>query len=121
MAKWKDVIQNYKLVLSAVVLTSVFLGGIYSFVNSAYASNERVDKLEKKVNTIEDSVDTFVLESKRNNLEEKIWRCEDKYQDVNGKWKANTPSEIKDGCRKSENRLKNINRKIDIKINWDDE
>lgn len=89
---------------AAVVITIVTL---ISIVFGVYFYNEKRYALAAELNLVAERLDQKISEDRSNNLQQRIWKIEDKYGN-----EKKMPKEIKDEYRQLKNEKESIDRRL---------
>jgi len=92
--------NNYKSIL-AVIVTLVTLGGVIIAMEQHYAKASDVQQIECSLNL-------YILSQRADQLQQRIWTIEDRYQN------KEMPQEVKDSYRKAVEERRQILKEIEI-------
>ena len=98
--------NGFKTTLGFLIAISTLLGTAFT-VDSRYAKEEQVKKVEQKVQKVEKRLDAKILKDRANAVQERIWKLEDRY---NGK---KIPAAVKEELRKNKAELTQIRKDLE--------
>jgi len=97
---------GFKAFVGFIIAISTLVGTAFT-VDSRYAKDEQVKKVEQKVQKVEKRLDMKILRDRANALQERVWKLEDRY---NGK---KIPTAVKEELRKLKAELVQIQKDLE--------
>lgn len=92
-------LKEFIIIVLAMVSFGGFIWGSQSYLEKRYALAEDVEKLSNRL-------DQKILEDRRDNIQQRIWKLEDKYSNE-------IPDDIKDQYRQFQKELEELDKKLD--------
>jgi len=97
---------GFKALVGFIIAISTLVGTAFT-VDSRYAKEQQVRKVEQKVQKVEKRLDKKILRDRANALQERVWKLEDRYE------KKRMPKTVQEELRKLKAELVQIQKDLE--------